>query len=249
MNCNKCGAELPENSLFCFRCGNKLEQAPSKPEEKKSSSPFGTKTISDRHYSLEDIARQQREKEAETGFDLSEAPRRKKKKRQDSEESQLPSIGSSDKMSIDALGLLSAGQESAPAQQEQQENVPQSEPQTQPVQPEYSQPAVQQTQPQYSQPAVQQTQPQYSQPAAQQQEPTQSEPVISASQAAPSEAQPAQIRTPAPQKAAATFRYTIASPPAPLGLQRQTKLDLFGGNISAQIEDLRRSYIEKKNGG
>ena len=52
----------------------------------------------------------------------------------------------------------------------------------------------------------------------------------------------------APQKSSSrTFRYSISAPPVPLGLQQQTNIRLFSGDIRAQVEAARREYIAKKN--
>ena len=45
----------------------------------------------------------------------------------------------------------------------------------------------------------------------------------------------------APQKGSSrTFRYSISAPPVPLGLQQQTNIRLFSGDIRAQVEAARR---------
>lgn len=51
--CSKCGAEVPENYKFCTRCGNKIEVVTQAQNNTQSAG---------RHFSLEDIARQQEEK-------------------------------------------------------------------------------------------------------------------------------------------------------------------------------------------
>ena len=55
--CIKCGAEVPENYKFCTRCGNKLETSVQQTQQTQDNGqPAG------KHFSLEDIARQQEEK-------------------------------------------------------------------------------------------------------------------------------------------------------------------------------------------
>ncbi len=40
MNCHQCGAQVPENSLFCQECGTKVEEEPSKSIVKDYTSPY-----------------------------------------------------------------------------------------------------------------------------------------------------------------------------------------------------------------
>ncbi len=55
--CSKCGAEVPNNYKFCTRCGNKLETSVQQTQQTQDNGqPAG------KHFSLEDIARQQEEK-------------------------------------------------------------------------------------------------------------------------------------------------------------------------------------------
>ena len=101
MKCSKCGAQIPDNSRFCIMCGNKIEQQylPYQPADQVPQQPyqpmtqpvqpapaqaassviFGVKSISDRHYSLEDIARQQEENKNEIGLASAPPPKKKKK--------------------------------------------------------------------------------------------------------------------------------------------------------------------------
>lgn len=259
MICNRCGAELPENSLFCFRCGNRLEQAPSQPQEQNSASPFGTKSISDRHYSLEDIARQQRESSNEIGLDLSyDRPRRRKKRHPPSQGSQPPSLNSNSNESAGILVGLAAAQQassytlSAPEQTAEHQPTPAVPAEVNAmVQNEFS--SATQTENPQPEPISQSIQ---ASAPVQIETPTQTgtpqpEPVSHKEQSeAPDQMNTSERETaPVTSQAKSTLRYTITSPPVPLGLQRQTCLHLFGGNISSQVEELRRTYIEKKNNG
>ena len=102
MICSKCGAQIPDNSRFCIMCGNRIEQQypPYQPADATRQQPyqpigqpaqpaaqdtsvniFGVKSISDRHYSLEDIARQQEENKNEIGLASAPPPPKKKKKK------------------------------------------------------------------------------------------------------------------------------------------------------------------------
>ena len=116
MICSKCGAQIPDNSRFCIMCGNKIEQqyppyqplsspAQPQPAQDSSSNIFGVKSISDRHYSLEDIARQQEENKNEIGLaSAPPAPKKKKKKKRPpvtaegaAEKAAAPAAGTDDK--------------------------------------------------------------------------------------------------------------------------------------------------------
>ncbi len=55
MLCRNCGAENPDNGKFCTLCGAKIGEEPVCVNQQR--------TISDRHYSLEEISRQQEEAE------------------------------------------------------------------------------------------------------------------------------------------------------------------------------------------
>lgn len=73
MLCRNCGAENPNNNKFCVQCGTKFETAPASVDQQR--------IISDKHYSLEDIAKQQSESElkfpetyAKSGVNLNKAP-------------------------------------------------------------------------------------------------------------------------------------------------------------------------------
>ena len=115
MICNKCGTDVPAYSKFCIRCGNRLVPAdavapqqpsqsappPEKPKPASSGSPFGGKQISDRHYSLEDIARQQEESNNSIGLP-SAPPDRNRKKRRRQPDAALPPVGTSDSMELNA---------------------------------------------------------------------------------------------------------------------------------------------------
>ena len=86
MKCKKCNAEIPNDSRFCVVCGIKIEKTPESP---------GKKVISDRHYSLEDIARQQEGKGTEIGVGT-DVP-------EENEDQPLPPIGTNDSMRIEEL--------------------------------------------------------------------------------------------------------------------------------------------------
>ncbi len=80
MKCIKCGAMLPDTVKFCIMCGNKMEpagQAPMQPQQQPISQPqpqrqgsteANGRSISEKHYSLEDIARQQEMNKNEIGL-------------------------------------------------------------------------------------------------------------------------------------------------------------------------------------
>ena len=53
MLCRNCGAQIPDNSKFCVECGTKIETEQIGVDRQR--------VISDKHYSLEDIAKQQNE--------------------------------------------------------------------------------------------------------------------------------------------------------------------------------------------
>lgn len=60
MKCQKCGAMLPDNFKFCIKCGCKLETDVQPVQPQAAYNPMqGKKPISDKHFSLEDIAKQQ----------------------------------------------------------------------------------------------------------------------------------------------------------------------------------------------
>ena len=59
MLCKNCGSQIPDNSKFCVNCGTKIESG----ESSQQSSPQPKKVISDKHYSLEEIAEQQKKLE------------------------------------------------------------------------------------------------------------------------------------------------------------------------------------------
>lgn len=300
MICNKCGTDVPEHSTFCIRCGNRLRgdtagsttpsnasgaaPAPSQPQQPKpssSGSPFGTKTISDRHYTLEDIARQQAESNNEIGL-ASAPPRRsgKSKKRRHAPEAALPPIGSSDDINMDELNTTPAAQPEQPAQTPASANaVPLLKPEvplTNPLLPSMEE--LKKAPPQQGKPVKHQTTiPQSTEsanPLLQSLSDLTAEPKPKPSSAAAAPAPASQpTATPvtpvtpatppspqtAPQPTASvsaagsaytgqTYRYTIATPPVPSGLQRQTNIDLFGGtDVRPQVEALRRDYFARKN--
>ncbi len=62
MICGKCGASLPEMAKFCVMCGNRLDMpVQEQPMKREFNTGYttGFSTISDKHYSLEEIAQQQ----------------------------------------------------------------------------------------------------------------------------------------------------------------------------------------------
>lgn len=61
MKCQKCGTMLPDNFKFCIKCGNKLT-TDTQPGQAAPETVQGKPHISERHFSLEDIAHQQEEK-------------------------------------------------------------------------------------------------------------------------------------------------------------------------------------------
>ena len=75
LKCEKCGATVPNESKFCLNCGNRID----------SSAP--------KHFSLDEIARQQEEQES-SGFSITpEVP-------DDDPESYLPPIGAKEHSEI-----------------------------------------------------------------------------------------------------------------------------------------------------
>ena len=109
MICSRCGAQMPDHCKFCVQCGNRMNaeppsekpqpdqqpvqqqvnQQPAQPPKQASSGsgPFDKKQISDRHYSLEEIARQQEEKSNEIGLAGPQPEKRRKKTRPEQEQS------------------------------------------------------------------------------------------------------------------------------------------------------------------
>lgn len=253
MFCQHCGAEIPDNGNFCFICGARVQrpagnapkpqpqpqpqpQPMSQPQpQQASSSAFGTKTISDRHYSLEDIARQQQENKNEIG--LASAPPRPQKRKKSAagnsgrQETSLPPIGASDSMQLDNLEQMLSAASAGAAASQPETALPMGAPtdaMTESTLESTLQPSPEAVI------AEEQTVPQAMHAAPE-------VPVVAPAPTADQQASPQRKpdRTP-------VFRYTITVPPVPLGMQRQTRISLFGGNIGPQIEELRRSYQQKK---
>ncbi len=273
MICNKCGTDIPDHAKFCIRCGNRLQpDIPSgtaavpgssvspqaePPKTTSSGSPFGTKTISDRHYSLEDIARQQAESNNEIGL-ASAPPRRsgKSKKRRHAPETALPPIGASDSMELNDLSdsrtAISAVSSATAA------DVPSDNP----LLPSLSE--LQKAPPQQGKPVKHQsTIPQGAvsvNPLLGSLSELTGESTAKSTASVPSTAAvsahtantsvPTITETPMPSAATTerSYRYSITTPPVPTGLQRQVVIDLFGGgDIRSQVENLRKEYFARKN--
>lgn len=66
MQCQKCGASLPDHYKFCIRCGNKIAVNEAQPQPPYNPAA-GQQQATGKHFSLEDIARQQEEKK-DIGF-------------------------------------------------------------------------------------------------------------------------------------------------------------------------------------
>ena len=80
-------------------------------------------------------------------------------------------------------------------------------------------------------------------------------PAVSAAAAAPASSAPEPTATPAPPSASAApaytgqvYRYSITTPPVPSGLQQQTNISLFDGDIRTQVDNLRKEYFARRNG-
>lgn len=292
MICNKCGTDVPAYSKFCIRCGNRLVPAdavapqqpsqsappPEKPKPASSGSPFGGKQISDRHYSLEDIARQQEESNNSIGLP-SAPPDRNRKKRRRQPDAALPPVGTSDSMELNAgssAGTSSAAQQPSdvyPAKQpmmnpllqplseltksapqkgkpiRHEEKMPQPSGSANPLLQSLSE--LTKEPPKDKKPVVSSTE------AAARREAAQNRPVpaVSAAAAAPASSAPEPTATPAPPSASAApaytgqvYRYSITTPPVPSGLQQQTNISLFDGDIRTQVDNLRKEYFARRNG-
>ena len=290
MICNKCGTDVPDHSNFCVRCGNRLRPetavpnmpAPQQPQQspqpaakpQSSSTPFGGRQISDKHYSLEDIARQQAESNNEIGLASAPPDRgRKPKKRRRPPEAALPPIGSSDDMDMNAL-KDSPSQPTPPAPS--RNDVQSANPLLQPLN-EVRQAARQGTKPTRHMSKIPEkvnpllkpidelvnpTKPRTAPPASSQTTQPQNVPSVPLQTAQPQNVPSVPLQTAQPQNAPSesvqparpassytgqTYRYTITTPPVPYGLQQQTNIPLFSGDITAQVETLRREYFAKKN--
>ena len=89
MKCKNCMAEIPDNAEFCIFCGAKVNKNNSDgADSAEKSSSSGKKVISDRHYSLEEIANQQNNSGNENGVGND--------KPDDDPSTYLPPIGASD---------------------------------------------------------------------------------------------------------------------------------------------------------
>ena len=75
LKCEKCGSNVPNESKFCLNCGNRID----------SSAP--------KHFSLDEIARQQQEQESNAFSITPEVP-------DDDPESYLPPIGAKEHSEI-----------------------------------------------------------------------------------------------------------------------------------------------------
>ncbi len=263
MICNKCGTDVPDYCKFCIRCGNRLrpdepvqpsapaapvqpasaQPTPPTPPPASANNPFGAKQISGRHYSLEDIARQQ--EESSNAIGLAPAPTKKSKKRRREAEPALPSREPDTAQNQPAAPtnanmnpLLQPIEEvvKAPRQQgkpiKHSKTIPQApaasaNPLLKPFAELTGKPAPS-APPTSAAPQHQTTPPAVS--------PTQSP---TASTAQNPTTPPAQI----PQET--VCRYTIATPPVPCGLQMQTNLPLFSGDIRPQTESLRQEYTAR----
>ena len=265
MICSKCGAQIPDNSRFCIMCGNRIEQQypPYQPADATRQQPyqpigqpaqpaaqdtsvniFGVKSISDRHYSLEDIARQQEENKNEIGLASAPPPPKKKKKKK-----KTPPLASS----LPDNSETAEGTSTTPAPSENK--TPEA-----PERPWYHDlkkkaPDISQDMP--AQEAIDAPQDMPAQEAtdAPQDMPAQAAPDITQDMPA-QEAPDAQTETVIGQEASRrtepagpVFKYTITSPPVPTGLQRQTALRLFGGTTGADIRALESDFLKRKNSG
>lgn len=285
MICNKCGTDVPAYSKFCIRCGNRLVPAdavapqqpsqsappPEKPKPASSGSPFGGKQISDRHYSLEEIARQQEESNNSIGLP-SAPPDRNRKKRRRQPDAALPPVGTSDSMELNAgssAGTSSAAQQPSdvsPAKQpmmnpllqplseltksapqkgkpiRHEEKMPQPSGSANPLLQSLSE--LTKEPPKDKKPVVSSTE------AAARREAAQNRPVpaVSAAAAAPASSAPEPTATPAPAYTGQVYRYSITTPPVPSGLQQQTNISLFDGDIRTQVDNLRKEYFARRNG-
>ena len=243
MICNKCGTDVPAYSKFCIRCGNRLVPAdavapqqpsqsappPEKPKPASSGSPFGGKQISDRHYSLEEIARQQEESNNSIGLP-SAPPDRNRKKRRRQPDAALPPVGTSDSMELNAGS--SAGTSSA-AQQPSDVS-----PAKQPMMNPLLQPLSELTK----------SAPKKGKPIRHEEKMPQPSGSANPLLQSLSELTAPPSASAAPAYTGQVYRYSITTPPIPSGLQRQTNISLFDGDIRTQVDNLRKEYFARRNG-
>jgi|GEM_PF-6525342 len=206
--------------------------------QQQSSSPFGEKHISGRHFSLEDIARQVAESSNEIGLASAPPDRpRRKKRRPPQQSSFLPPIGSGDDMDLSELNT-SAAQPSQPAQQQNNPLLPSMEELQKKSQRSASErPA-----------AVRLTKHTDRSAGNASSTAVPSAPAVPAAAHSAPPAAPAVSAAPAeqPRKASAAYQYTISAVPVPTGLQIQSALPLFSGDIRQQVSELKQSYDAKK---
>ena len=289
MICSKCGAQIPDNSRFCIMCGNRIEQQypPYQPADATRQQPyqpigqpaqpaaqdtsvniFGVKSISDRHYSLEDIARQQEENKNEIGLASAPPPPKKKKKKKKTP----PLVSSLPDNSETAEGTSTTPAPSENKTPEAPErpwyhdlkkkahDISQDMPAQEAIDAPQDMPAQEATDATQDKPAQEATDATQDMPAqeatdAPQDMPAQAAPDITQDMPA-QEAPDAQTETVIGQEASRrtepagpVFKYTITSPPVPTGLQRQTALRLFGGTTGADIRALESDFLKRKNSG
>ncbi len=289
MICNKCGAQISDESKFCIMCGSKIEKqqyppyqpmqqtvqqpyqpitqpsAPSSPPQDTSANIFGVKSISDRHYSLEDIARQQEENKNEIG--LASAPPdkpKKKKKKRTPPEAALPPIGAKDTMEAKEehgrepsahVSLKKETPSDKPVRPWYYDLKKNSGTEEEPIKKEVSAPGITAgSRPEETAPAAE-TSVQtaditmITEETSVQKDTAAIPPSEKAGERSAAEAK-AENNVPKREPSAGpVFRFTITSPPVPTGLQRQTRLHLFGGNISSALETLQYEYDQRKNSG
>ena len=242
MICNKCGTDNPDRSNFCIRCGNRLSPPaqpqtpntfippsppPPPPQQQQSESPFGGKKISDRHYTLEDIARQQAESNNEIGL-ASAPPERRHKKRKRPQESFLPHSNSGNTDEQDSNDLYT--------------NTPSSGTYSElPVEPSTVGSLLSALQQNTDGAADAEQTEKQTEKASQQENVPDSE--SSAHQEPAPAPEPEQIHG----RGLASYRYTISTAPVPLKGQMQSTLPLFSGSLKAQAETLRQYYFNRKS--
>ena len=277
MICNKCGTDNPDRSNFCIRCGNRLSPPaqpqtpntfippsppPPPPQQQQSESPFGGKKISDRHYTLEDIARQQAESNNEIGL-ASAPPERRHKKRKRPRESFLPHSNSGNTDEQDSNDLYTntpSGRINLEKPRIQDKNAvnpllpsmdelrslhdgkPQSGTYSElPVEPSTVSSLLSALQQNTDGAADAEQTEKQTEKASQQENIPDSEP--SAQQEPAPAPEPEQIHG----RGLASYRYTISTAPVPLKGQMQSTLPLFSGSLKAQAEALRQDYFNRKS--